>query len=518
MNGYFSLVLHTHMPYVRRNGVFPVGEDWLYQVMSESYLPLIEMLTRLEYEGCSSCLSLTLTPVLCEQLADRYIRDRFVRYLKTMSERAAHDAGEFVYFGDDARRELAEAYKADYEKQLVDFLSMDGDILAALRGFEQAGVIETVASSATHAFLPGLRDRRAVDYQVRIGIEAHRARLGRNPEGFWLPECAYIRGVEELLESEGIRYMLLDSTAIEGEASACPSLAGDSGVAALARSETAHVNVWDDSRGYPADGTYLDSTKYYHNSGLHYWSVTGPGVAIEDKDVYKPDDAQRRALDHAKLFIGDISTELARNRCSEGRSPLVLASYDTELFGHGWREGIYWIEILLRSLSAGGSPRLATPSGYLDLYPAAGTVRPRETTWGTGRDDSTWINSATSWMWRELAAAREELFRLIDRQRSADAGPGASRALRQAAREVLLMESSDWPYMVAKDRASNYATQRFNIHLERFRLLAGALASGDADRETGLVSEVEELDRIFACLDLDVVSGRGGPGPSRREM
>lgn len=506
LKGCFSLVLHTHMPYVRKNGVFPVGEDWLYQVMSDTYLPLLEMLSRMEDEGCSPCLALTVTPILCEQLADRYVKDRFIAYLGTMAERAEQDIRDFIYFGDGARRSLAEKYRANYEKQLIDFLAIDGDILAALQAFERAGVVEIITSSATHAFLPGFSDERPVEYQVRVGIESHRERLGRDPRGFWLPECAYRRGVEVMLEGEGIEYLLLDATALKGLPSTCPVLVGDSGVAALARSDTAHKNVWDEASGYPSDSVYIDSTRYYHNSGLHYWRVTGPGVSIEDKEVYEPERAKRRALDHAALFVGDIEAELALDRRGAGHEPLVLASYDTELFGHGWREGLYWMEIVLRTLSSSGSVELTTPSRYLADYPPDARVRPRETTWGTNRDDSTWMNDGTAWMWRDLARSQDELFGLIDRHAGPAARPGALRALRQAAREVLLLESSDWPYMVAKDRASNYATQRFNSHLERFRGLARALEGGDVERQMGLVSEVEEVDRVFPRLDLDVFS------------
>jgi 1,4-alpha-glucan branching enzyme len=534
LKGYFSLVLHTHMPYVRKNGAFPVGEDWIYQVMSDTYLPMLDMLCRLENEGVSNCLALTLTPVLCEQLADQYIGEKFVAYLKTMAKRTDRDIQDFIYFQDAPRKAIAEGYLEGFQRKLAEFLAIDGDMLAAIRGLESSGMIETLACSATHAFLPAMADWRSVRYQVQLGLESHRRRLGVNPAGFWMPECAYRQGLEKLLESEGVRYVPVDPSALCGPPSARPCLIEGSAVAALARSDRAHLDVWDEQAGYPTDDWYLDSTKYYHNSGLLYWRVTGPAVSIEDKAVYEPERASRRALDHAGSFIEDMKRELAAaesistpstgehphphpgplpSREREevvGPGPLVLASYDTELFGHGWREGFYWMEILLRSLAASGTIAMTTPARYLDSDPPSRSATLRETTWGTDKDASTWVNTRTEWMWRQLDSAQAKLFELLARFGTKDGA--RQRILRQAAREVLLMESSDWPYMVAKDRASNYATQRFNTHDERFWGLARALEQGDVSQAIKLAAEVEEVDNIFAELDLGVISGEDIPG------
>lgn len=511
MNGYFCLVLHTHMPYVRRNGAFPVGEDWLYQAMSETYLPLLGMLSQLEDEGVGSCMALTVTPVLAEQLADPYVKERFVEYLKVMADHAADDSRDFEYFDDRSRGALAEAYRDSYKRKLVAYLAIDGDLLGAIASFERSGLIETVASAATHAFLPGLRDERSVRNQVALGIETHRRRFGGQPAGFWLPECGYRRGIEKLLEAEGIRYMLVDPTAAPDLSPNYPWTVGSSGVAALARSDRAHRNVWDEVHGYPADARYLDSTKYYHGSGLLYWKVTGPGVPIEDKAVYEEAAAQGTALDHAGHFIGEVEDELGS--ASPARRPgvampVVLASYDTELFGHGWKEGIYWLEVTLRSLANCSAVRMVTPSAYLEGNPPDRSAELAQSTWGTGKDSSTWLNQQTRWMWEDLAEVESRMFMLAGRR------PGArlaARALEQLEREVLLLESSDWPYMVAKDRAKEYSIERFQTHLERFEAVAGALEQGELEKEESKLSEIEEVDNLFSPLDLKSVFGPCDP-------
>lgn len=500
LSGCFSLVLHTHMPYVRKNGAFPVGEDWLYQVMSDTYIPLLGMLSQLDHEGVTSCLALTLTPVLCEQLGDDYIKEKFVEYLETMASHASRDIRDFEYFDDAQRRALAGDYRDNFMRKKLAFLSIGGDLLGAILEFEDKGLIETMTSSATHAFLPGLDDR-SVRAQVRIGVEAYEARTGRRPAGFWLPECAYRKGIEEVLQAEGLKYFLVDPTALGGLPSTAAYLVGDSAVAVLSRSEATHVNVWDETRGYPADARYLDSTKYYHNSGLLYWSVTGEGVSIEDKLVYKPDEASKLALHDAERFLRDVTHELeAAPRNGDCTTPLVLASYDTELFGHGWREGLYWMEILLRSMQSARSIDLVTPCGYLAMRRPDDRVNLLETTWGTTRDSSTWFNSDTRWIWEATNNARDELYRqLIE---PGPPGAGREEALKQAARELLLLQSSDWPYMVAKDRAAEYATQRFNAHMERFRFASGAAGEKGRDLPQTALRRIEETDNIFASLDL----------------
>jgi 1,4-alpha-glucan branching enzyme len=326
-----------------------------------------------------------------------------------------------------------------------------------------------------------------------------------------MPECAYRDGIEKTLEAEGIRYFIADRSAAPDVSSTCPYLVGDSSVAVLLRSDRAHDNVWDERTGYPADALYMDTTRYYHGSGLHYWKVTGVDVPIGEKAVYDPQAALARALDHSRHFIGDVSSEISESpACPGGAQPLVLASYDTELFGHGWQEGIYWLEVTLRSLAASESISLVTPTGYLEENPPGNATHLLSTSWGTNRDHSTWLTPETEWMWIELGRSQEKLFELLEEYRGSD-DPEAARALKQAVREVLLLESSDWPYMVAKDRAKKYATQRFSTHLERFRQIAEAVEGGRIDQEIGDLSEIEETDRIFSELDLGVLSTGDSP-------
>jgi 1,4-alpha-glucan branching enzyme len=509
MRGYFCLVIHTHMPYVRKNGGFPVGEDWLYKAMSRTYLPLLECLDGLRRSGLSCCLGVTLTPVLCEQLADPYIREKFSSYLDTMVERTEGDMNDFRYLKDTDREELAERYLDFFRSQKEAYERLGGDIVGALRRHQEDGLVEIISSAATHAFLQGIEDMRSVAGQVKLGVESYRRHIGCDPSGFWIPELAYRTGLEGVLEGEGLSYMLVDPSSI-GVASTCPVLAGDSAIAAIARSDQAHVNAWDPRVGYPTDGRYLDTTKYYMNSGLLYWRVTGLDVPIEEKQIYDPSAADKRAREHARHFADAVAREISESPgcpavIGEGTScpplPVVCASYDTEFFGYGWHEAFTWLSESLLILEARSDVLVAAPAAFIEANPPSARSRLSETTWTTGKDDSTWINTETEWMWEGLERAQQELFSLAAKYTSSS-DPDTSRALNQAAREVLILEASDWPFMVARRRAKEYATQRFNTHLERFWKIASALREGRLEATSGLIAEIEEVDKIFTGFDL----------------
>ncbi|MBN2168227.1 MAG: glycoside hydrolase family 57 protein [Actinobacteria bacterium] len=526
LKGYFSFILHTHMPYVRKNGKFPIGEDWLYQVLSDTYIPLLGTLAELEHEGIDSCMAVTLTPVLCEQLRDPYIQEQVKGYFSTMIKHTEEDIKEFDRDNDQVRLKLAKSYLDDFRRRLKAYDAIDGDVLGAFRYFEKSKMIETIGSCATHAFLPAQTHRQDVTSQVLIGLQSHRENLGTNPKGFWLPECGYREGIENILDMEGVDYLVVDPTALPHVTGDFPCFIGGSNIAALKRNNSTHINVWSPTDGYPGDGNYLDSIKRHHNSGLYYWKVTGKDVPIEQKKLYVPNDAMARAFDHCGHFIENIQEELDKDlnlevvnsgnheslKSGELRAaeihdiyPLVLASYDTELFGHAWREGVYWIEMTLRSLAASESIKLALPHEYLENNLPAVSCQPLNTTWGENNDDSTWVNPATSWIWEKLKNAQERFSAASEKYTDLE-NEDSRHALEQAARELLLLESSDWPFMVAKDRAKKYATERFNNHLERFDIIVSALEKGNPEEIRKDLEEIENLDNIFQGSVEDIMS------------
>lgn len=504
VSGSLLLVLHTHMPYVRKNGVFPVGEDWLYQVMSRTYLPLIRLLEELEISGRESCMALTMTPVLCEQLADEHIRRGFAEYLETMAGRAEDDARDFAYFSDPQREQMARGYAGGFREQSEFFEEIERDITGAIGRYCERGIIEAVSCSATHAFLQNQSEFGAVEHQVRLGIDSHRRHLGSNPRGFWIPELSYRSGLESVLESEGLSYMVVDFSSLGKLPRWCAYLAGESGVSAVPRSERAHMNVWDYRRGYPTHGDYMDTTRYYQGSGLLYWRVTGLEVPIEEKEIYVRSRGTERALEHAGHFLEEVGLELAEApRCGESgeTEPVVCACYDTEFFGHGWHEGFDWLRSVISRASSDDSLHLTTPAAYLEENPPDRRAELVETTWTDEHDDSSWVNPETEWMWSGLRGAQGRFAALRASGAGREPDSLTGRALDQAARELLLLESSDWPFMVARDRAKEYATQRFEAHLERFNMLADAIERATLEENTALLDGIEEVDRLFEWLD-----------------
>ncbi|MDD5748259.1 MAG: DUF1957 domain-containing protein [Actinomycetota bacterium] len=497
MNGYLSILLHTHMPYVRKNGTWPVGEDWLYQVISESYLPILDALMALSSEEIKNCLALTFTPVLCEQLADEYIKDGFKRYLETMIRHTEQDIEDFKYLGDEKRVEIARQWRNDYEAKLHRYLSLDRDILKEFKDLKENGVIEILASATTHAFLPGLPSLESVERQIETGISSHIRHFSSPPEGFWIPECAWRKDLGELLEKYDIRYVPIDPSAIPGLPTAFPHRLKGTRLHVIARSETAHRNVWEEKFGYPSDPNYLDTTKYYLNSGNYYWKVTGYEIPIENKMIYEPQAAKIRAFEHAEHFMNSVISELITCSGKDAVEPgILLASFDTELFGHGWHEGVLWLETLLRSISGSTTVELTVPSAYLEKHPSTSQTTLRiPTSWGDNHDYSTWLGNETDWMWDAIGKAEKQFVEMRNRY-GKSSNSTTKRAIEQMERELMILESSDWQYMVAKRKAREYAIERFNSHYERFKAIAGAICEGVLETFEEKLQHLEELDKL----------------------
>src|SRR5436853_6602917 len=198
--GYLALVLHAHLPFVRHpeHEEF-LEEDWFFEAITESYIPLLAMMERLVRDEVPFKLTMTVTPTLCAMLGDELLRERYVRYLDRALALAAR---EIERNKDHAHLlALAEFYHANFSECRRRFVEeWKGDLLAAFRKLRVDGCLEIIASAATHALLPLLQQsREAVRAQVLVGCDAYRAALGADPAGLWLPECAYSPGPDRTL-------------------------------------------------------------------------------------------------------------------------------------------------------------------------------------------------------------------------------------------------------------------------------------------------------------------------------
>jgi 1,4-alpha-glucan branching enzyme len=543
--GAFTFVLHSHLPYCRRAGRWPHGEEWLHEGAADTYLPLLVALHDLVKEGCPFQLTIGLTPVLCEQLADADVLENIEMYLRERLERARWHAGHLEQEGDLARSGLARFHAGRFASLLDTFVNRFGrQIMPPFRRLQELGAVEIAAGAATHGYLPLLERDSAIHAQISVGVQTYRRRFGQDPSSFWLPECAYRPtyatdagrgyvkpGLHEFLAQQGILCFFAETHGIEGglpvgkamgdamgpygdiprrylvpmgrypeptlKTTYLPYWVSDPRVAAIGRNNRTGLQVWSAEHGYPGDYHYREFHKKDGESGLHYWKVTGAKVDLADKELYDPGRAQERMQDHSRHFAALVE-DLVRD--FYGRSHLfgiVSAAYDTELFGHWWFEGIDWLREVLRILSRSEDVEPTTASRFVREHPPEDVLALPESSWGQAGNHFTWMNAETEWIWPLIGEAQLRMEGLVARY--PEASGLLAEALKQAGRELLLLESSDWPFLITTWQARDYATNRFQDHMERFHRLADMAERDQVDE--GLVNEYFELDRVFPDLD-----------------
>ncbi len=516
----FALVLHSHLPYARGAGRWPHGEEWVHEAILGTYLPLLGMLHDLRNEGVPYAITVGLTPTLLEQLADADIDHRFVEYCDDQIRRADQDLRRFGGNGEIDRGSLAMFYASLFRTHRDAYVHRFGrDIVGAFADLARTGHVEILTSGATHGYLP-LLDTASVHAQLEVGTRTTRRRTGVDPRGIWLPECAYAPGLEEILEAFGITHFFTDAALLggkrlvehghrfEGRRSGAgiaaplagareidvlrPYLVRESRVAAVARHDTVSGQVWSAKMGYPGDPAYREFHRKDERTGLRYWRVTDVTVDLSGKATYSPGVASERVRVHADHFVALVRDTLARRPHRE-RGALLTVTFDAELFGHWWFEGIDWLGRVLRDLSARG-PRPVSVRDHLRADPPVERVALQEGSWGKNNDHSTWANERTMWMWTELSHMAAEM---QDLRATPIGGQMRERAARQAARELLLAESSDWPFLVTTGQAADYAVERFRSHAMRFRRAAELARRATAGDEVELRS-LERTDNPFA--------------------
>lgn len=449
-------------------------------------------------------------------------------------------------------RYLAEWYKIHYENVKRAFKNRFGrDIIGAFRQLQDDGYIEIVTSAATHAYLPLLGRDSTISAQIHTGKVSYQRLFGRHPRSFWLPECDYrpayysrghLRvGLETFLAEQDFAVSFTEAQTITGGQPigmaagdivgpygqikrryvipavndmpkrdtttfqayfVSDSAAGDgalhhSGVAILGRNAATGQQVWSANLGYPGDFDYREFHKKAGTSGFKYWRVTGANLDLALKDYYHPDWAAYKVEQHAEHFAHLVADQLREHYTETGSPGVVVSSYDTELFGHWWFEGVLWIEKVLRHLAADPNIELKTASEYIEAEPPTSVLHIPESSWGAGGNHFTWNNTDTRWMWEPIHEAELRMEGLVIRY--PDPTPDECTVLNQIAREALLMQSSDWPFLVTTGQARDYAVQRFNQHLERFTKLADSLDRKQPD--VALAEQYFELDKIFPDID-----------------
>jgi 1,4-alpha-glucan branching enzyme len=523
MKGFLSFVLHTHLPFVRHPEYDEfLEESWLYEAITETYIPLITMLEGLLRDRVPCRLTMSLTPPLLNMLSDPLLQERYVHRVERLIELATKDQERTRH--DPTFFPLATMYWRLFNRSRTVFVEHYGrDLIQAFRYFQERGVLEIIACAATHGYLPLMQiNEKAVRAQVRIGIDEHRRFFGRSPLGFWLPECAYYPGVDGILKDYGIQYFLVDTHAIQYATPRpvygvyaplyCPS-----GVAAFGRDTESSKQVWSSIEGYPGDFVYRDfyrdvgydldyeyirpflpPTGERVNVGVKYYRITGK---TDQKIPYDPHLARERAAEHAANFMFNREKQIEWLANKMDRPPLVTAPYDAELFGHWWFEGPQWLDFVIRKVAYDQQVfQLITPADYLDRFPTNQVATPTTSSWGHKGYNEVWLSEENDWIYRHLHKAADRMTELA--ARFPEANELQRRALNQAARELLLAQSSDWAFLMQQKTAQQYAAQRTTQHLQRFTRLCEALTTNHINEQW--LGEIEARDNIFPTLDYRV--------------
>ena len=514
MNGSLALLLHAHLPFVRHPELeWSHEETWLFEAITESYVPLLSMMQRLRTEAIPFKLTLSISPTLAAMLSDSLLRERYLAHLEQLIELATRECERNR--GDENLLPLSEFYREFFIRTHSVFVEKwNCDLLATVRQLRDDEALELIASAATHAILPILeRSPPAAHAQIAIGCDFFRESFGSEPAGFWLPECAYSPGIENLLQEENIRWFVLDAHGLE-QASP-PARLGTfapcftpGGPAAFARDPDLSRQIWSAELGYPGDFDYRD---FYRDIGfdlsgeelaplsrmhgsftsIKYHRVTG---RHNSKELYVPAIAAEKARIHAQHFI-----ELCRQRLSniDGENALLLAPFDAELFGHWWFEGPIFLEHVIRFAAESELP-LVTPGDHLRENSTHQIAQPAASSWGEKGYYDVWLDEKCAWIYAHLHAATERMVALANRY-AVNASSEQKRALRQLARELLLAQASDWSFHIRNETAKQYATRRVQSHLARFNRLATALEHGKI--EPDFLFDCEKSDNLFPEVD-----------------
>lgn len=519
MSSYFCLILHAHLPFVRHpeHGRF-LEESWLYEAITETYLPLIELLEKWRDDGLDARLTLSLSPTLCAMLLDPLLRSRYERRLAGLVELAEKET--YRTHWDRAFRTLAESYHLRYLRLTELWRRHEGNLVRAFRELQEVGVLEIATCAATHALLPLLADHPpSLRAQIDTARDSHRSCFGQDPVGIWLPECAYAPELEPVLQAAGLRWFVTDTHGLlkgtpRPKYGVFAPVFTPNGLAVFGRDHESARQVWSRREGYPGNPRfrdfyrdigfdldldyvepYLPSPGRHGFTGIKYYRITGPGP---EKRPYDEELARETARAQAKAFLVSRLNGLRRLCDLMDRPPVVVAPYDAELFGHWWHEGFEFLDHFVRS-SLATAPDLSfvTPTDYLRRHATNQVIRPSVSSWGDEGYWGVWLNERNDWILPHLRAVQTRMTELTNRFSQPD--ELHARALRQAAREVMLAQASDWPFILHTGTTPEYAERRVRDHLLRFLTLYDQITSGTLD--PAWLAEVEARDNLFPQIE-----------------
>lgn len=519
--GYVSFVLHAHLPFVHHpeNSNY-LEEEWLYEAISETYIPLLTNFKKLEDEKVDFRVTMSITPPLLSMLDNKLLQQRYIKYLKKRIELSEKELIRTAY--DERLNQLSQYYLDKFTEDLHIFKDIYGcNIIEGFKHFQDIGVLEIITCGATHGYFPILYvNEKTVRAQIAVGVQTYEKYFGRKPRGIWLPECGYVPEADKYLKEFGIEYIITET---HGILYANPTpiygtyapIVSEGDVIAFGRDLESSRQVWSSINGYPGDYNYREfyrdigyDADYEYikpyiakngarvHTGIKYHRITGK---TEFKDYYNP----RWAMDSAEKQAGHFFDSRQNQICNLAEHmdvpPIILCPYDAELYGHWWYEGPYWLYILFKKIYYDNCNfKLITPGEYIDKYPQMQVSTPCRSSWGANGYSEVWLNPTNDYVHRHLHVAGDRMVELAHMFPN-EKNVLRKKALNQCARELLLAQSSDWLFIITNGTMVDYAKKRIKDHIGRFTKLYEQLKTDTIDKE--FLTDIYKKDKIFDDID-----------------
>jgi 1,4-alpha-glucan branching enzyme len=520
--GYLCLVLHGHLPFVRHPEFENfLEEDWFYEAITETYIPLIHVFERLIQDGVDFRLTMSVTPTLLSMFCDPLLQDRYLKHINKLIELAYRELERTRW--QQEFHQLAIMYLNRFTACRDTFYRYNRNLGNAFKVFQDVGRLEIITCGATHGFFPNMEVcKESIRAQVKVAVNHYEHFFGRRPKGIWLPECGYNPGDDFILKEAGLSYFISDAHGImhgtpRPKYGVFAPVYCKSGVACFGRDLESSKQVWSSIEGYPGDYYYREFYRdigfdleydyikpYIHpdgiriNTGIKYYRITGN---TENKQPYIPRLATEKAAEHAGNFLFNRQKQAEFLNDFMGKKPIIVSPYDAELFGHWWFEGPQWLDFLIRKIHYDQDTiRMITPSEYLLQNRRNQVITPSMSSWGYKGYSEVWLQGSNDWIYRHLHEASYRMTEMV--KMFPNTNGLKKRALNQALRELLLAQSSDWAFIMATGTHVSYAQKRTKEHLIRFTRLYEDVKSDSIDE--GWLADIEYKDNIFPDIDYRV--------------
>jgi len=524
MANYLALVLHAHLPFVRHpEHARHLEERWFYEALVECYLPILDSFDRMAAEGVPFGLTMSVTPPLAAMMRDDLLRQRFHEHLARVESLAEREMKRL--WGDERFAPIDTFYRDHFARMRAVWDRHRGDVLGGLVRHWDAGHLELLTCSATHCYLPGmLPAREGIRAQLTLGVTGFERIVGRTPSGAWLAECAYHPSFDDEIARAGIRFTIVDTHGVLNARPRPPfgvhaPIASPSGVAFFGRDVESSRQVWSRDEGYPGDVYYRE---FYRDigfdlpeaelmgeiasdgsrlmTGLKYFRITGKGA---EKQPYQPGVAVEKAREHAADFVSERVKQAKARAGSMPVPAVIVAPYDAELYGHWWFEGPMFLEAVFRRLpETAGELEAITLRQYLERHPVTVQATPSASSWGAGGYGEVWVGPEAAWTWRHVHHATRYAAWLVQKYRTV--GGRRGDALDQLVRELLLLQSSDWAFILKMGTVARYAEARIRAHVHRLRHLGHLVETGVIDEaDSRWLDDVRGRDNFLAQVTGD---------------